>query len=163
MKTKILFALTLAVGVLGGSAVTSTAIAQDGVSPKVTGDDCIPPVPEIGYRPSLFECNGAAAILLRGHLRDSYSVVVRRGNHAQFNDRDPNNTGCALAECSPYKVQKKIELPEYRISCLGDSGYSDSFATVTRISVKFSAAVSDSLDPSQFQQYCIANTQQGFN
>ena len=33
---------------------------------RVHGEDCIPPIPAVGYRPSLYECNGAAAVLMRG-------------------------------------------------------------------------------------------------
>ena len=121
----------------------------------VTGSDCVAPIPEIGYRPSAYECNGNAAILMRGSMRNAYSVVVRF--NGQYNDRDPHNPSCATNRCSPYKVQKRIELPAYEVNCLGASGYSDYFKTVTRISVKFSAKVTNSRDPNQFQQYCLSN------
>ena len=100
-------------------------------------------------------------MLARGFVRSAYSIVVRR--IGQFNDRDPRNTGCATNRCSPYKTQQKIELPEYQVNCLGDSGFSDLFSEVTRISVKFTAAVNDSLDPSQFQQYCLAKKKSSLN
>ncbi len=51
---------------------------------KVRGESCNPVVPPtVGYRPSAYECNGAAAVLLAGDLRDNYSVVVRR--NGKFN------------------------------------------------------------------------------
>ena len=127
----------------------------------VTGTDCVPPVPEVGYRSSLYECNGNAAIILRGSFRNAYSVVVRR--IGQYNDRDPNNTSCGTNRCSPYKTQKRIELSEYEVNCLGASGHSPEYAEVTRISVKFTPGVTNSSDPNQFQQYCIANTTKDFN
>ena len=127
----------------------------------VNGERCIDPIPQVGYRPSLFECNGNAAILLRGNLRNAYSVVVRR--LGQFNDRDPNNPGCGTNRCSPYKVQKRIELSEYQVNCLGASGYSSEFDGVTRISIKFAPAVSDPTDPSQFEQYCLVNKKGDLN
>ena len=127
----------------------------------VTGNDCVPLVPEIGYRPSLFECNGNAAILMRGDMRKAYSVVLRWVG--AYNDRDPNNVSCATNRCSPFKVQKRIELPEYQVNCLGASGYSDYLRMATRISVKFTAAVTNSLDPSQFQQYCLDTKTKSLN
>lgn len=119
----------------------------------VNGENCIPPTPDVGYRPSTFECNGNAAVLFRNGLRNNYSVVVRA--NGQFNDRDPANPSCGTNRCSPYKTQKRIELPEYQVNCLGDSGYSGNFTRVKRISVKFTASVTNPRDAGQFQQYCL--------
>ena len=152
MKTIILRVIQLSVF---SFMITSAAYA-------VSGDGCVPATPDIGYRPSLFECNGNAAVILRNGFRDAYSVVVRRFN-AQYNDRDPDNTGCSTNECSPYKTQEIQEYPEYQVRCLGGSGYSDKYTTVTRISVKFTAVVTNSRDTSQFQQYCIPNVESPFN
>ena len=128
----------------------------------VTGEACHEDVPsQIGYRPSLFECNGNAAILLRGSYRNAYSVVVRR--NGQFNDRDPNNTSCATNQCSPYKVQKKIELPEYQVNCLGGSGFSDQYQDVRRISIKFRADVTNGKDETQFNQWCLHDKKSNLN
>ena len=127
----------------------------------VNGERCVPATSDVGYRPSLFECNGNAAILLRGKLRNNYSVVVR--TIGQFNDRDPKNPSCGTNRCSPYKTQKRIELPEYQVNCLGDSGFSDYFNTVTRISIKFTALVSNPTDSSQFEQYCLDDKQSALN
>ncbi|MBX7138962.1 MAG: hypothetical protein K1X83_13385 [Oligoflexia bacterium] len=127
----------------------------------VSGEGCVAAPPQVGYRPSLFECNGNAAVLFRGSFRNAYSVVLRA--RGQYNDRDPNNTGCATNRCSPYKTQKRIELPEYQVNCLGDNGYSDFFARTTRISVKFQAEVTNSSDPSQFQQYCLEDKTAALN
>ena len=128
----------------------------------VTGDQCVPAPSGIGYRPSLFECNGNAAVLLRGNYRNAYSVVVRRFS-AAFNDRDPDNTGCGTARCSPYKTQETQEYPDVQVRCLGDNGFSAKFATVTRISIKYTADVQNSLDTSQFQQYCIPDVGASLN
>ena len=154
MKKAIIFATSVLafVGILEASSNLSFA---------VTGNDCVPPVPQVGYRPSLFECNGNAAILLRGSFRNAYSVVLRRTG--QYNDRDPNNTSCGTNECSPFKTQKRIELPEYEVNCLGSSGFSDVYQPVTRISIKFTASITNSLDPSQFQQYCLSNKKANLN
>ena len=142
--------------------VLSIIVVSSGTAQAVTGEACISPVPpEIGYRPSLFECNGNAAILLRGSYRNAYSVVVRR--NGQFNDRDPNNTSCSSARCSPYKVQKKIELPEYQVNCLGGSGYSDQYIDVKRISIKFRADVTNGKDETQFNQWCLDDKHSNLN
>ncbi len=128
---------------------------------KVRGEDCLQPITQVGYRPSVFECNGAAAVLLRENQRNNYSVVVRR--NGEFNDRDPNNPTCGTNECSPYKTQKKMELPEYQVNCMGDSGYSASYDPVLRLSIKFIALVTNANDPNQFEQYCINNVEASFN
>lgn len=147
-KTAILFAL-LSCCIVGAQANA------------VNGERCIPMTSEVGYRPSLYECNGNAAVLFRGSLRNNYSVVVRR--NGQFNDRDPNNPTCGTNRCSPYKTQKRMELPEYQVNCLGDSGYSDYFKEVLRISVKFSALVTNAADPRQFEQFCIPDVKASYN
>lgn len=128
---------------------------------RVRGENCIAPTAEVGYRPSVFECNGTAAILLRGSRRNNYSVVVRR--NGEFNDRDPANPTCGTNRCSPYKTQKTIELPSQQINCLGDSGFSALYDTVLRMSIKFTALVTNANDPQQFEQYCIANPEASFN
>lgn len=126
------------------------------------GEKCERNVPsDIGYRPSLFECNGNAAILFRGRFRSAYSVVLRR-NGAK-NDRDRFNPECALASCSPFKVQKKIELPDQRVLCLGDNGFGVELGLANRVSIKFTASVTDSSDPSQFVQYCLLNPRASLN
>ncbi len=130
---------------------------------KVTGDNCLPMPSDVGYRPSLFECNGAAAVLTRGSQRNNYSIVVRRGPNIQYNDRDPNNTSCGTNRCSPYKTQRRIELPEFQVNCLGDSGFSPTFDTVQRVSIKYTAAVTNAQDSRQFQQYCLTDKKKSIN
>jgi|GEM_PF-6864721 len=152
---------TLSIFAGAGLALALTFGQNITPSYAVSGSLCVPPVPEIGYRPSVLECNGNAAILLRGDYRNAYSVVVRR--NGQYNDRDPNNTSCATNRCSPYKVQKRIQLPEYEVNCLGASGYSAYFDSVTRISIKFTPGVTDSSDTSQFQQYCLSDKKSDMN
>lgn len=134
--------------------VTETFATTEDSSLRINGERCNPNIPStLAYRPSLFECNGNAAVLLAGSLRNNYSVVVRR--NGQFNDRDPLNPSCGTNRCSPYKTQKRIELPEYQSNCLGASGFSDYFADVQRISIKFTALVTNPTDTSQFEQYCL--------
>ncbi len=135
------------------AGVATKAVSTARLETKVRGSNCVPAPPEIGYRPSVYECNGNAAILLRGTYRSAYSVVVRR--NGQFNDRDPANPSCGTNRCSPFKVQKRIELPEYQVNCLGETGFSANYAEVTRISVKFTALITNADDESQFQQYCL--------
>lgn len=127
----------------------------------VNGENCVPATSQVAYRPSLFECNGNAAVLLQGSLRNNYSVVLRA--NGQFNDRDPANPSCGTNRCSPYKTQKRIELPAFQVNCLGDSGYSANIARANRISVKFTAAVTNASDPSQFQQYCLGDVTRDMN
>jgi hypothetical protein len=121
------------------------------------GEKCENVVPnDIGYRASLFECNGNAAILFRNNFRNVYSVVLRRNGAG--NDRDPHNLGCSSARCSPYKVQKRIELPDQEVNCLGETGFGPNLALANRISIKFTAKITNAADPSQFRQYCLPDT-----
>lgn len=137
--------------------VADAASTDFGGGQKIRGENCNPDVPTtVGYRPSSFECNGGAAVLLSDNQRNNYSVVVRR--NGAFNDRDPNNPSCGTNECSPYKTQKIIELPEYQVNCLGDSGFSSTYNGVNRISIKYFAQIADANDPSQFEQYCLTST-----
>lgn len=129
---------------------------------RVRGENCNPNVPtSVGFRASCFECNGNAAVLLSAEIRKNHSVVVRRDG--QFNDRDPANPSCDTNRCSPYKTQKRLELPAYQVNCLGDSGFSANFALVNRISIKFVASVTDANDTRQFEQYCLASTTEPSN
>ena len=141
--------------------LTTIFLLMTQTSFAINGERCVPPTSDVGYRPSLFECNGNAAVLLRGTLRNNYSVVVR--TIGQFNDRDPNNPSCGSNRCSPFKTQKRIELPEYQVNCLGDNGFSDYFTRVTRISIKFTALVTNPNDSSQFEQYCLDDRQNPLN
>jgi len=121
---------------------------------KVHGEDCNPNVPsEVGYRPSLFECNGNAAVLMGGSQRNNFSVVLRRNGGA--NDRDPANPGCGTNRCSPYKTQKVMELTDFQVNCLGETGYGPNIAQANRISIKYVGAVSNPTDTRQFEQYCL--------
>ena len=129
---------------------------------KVRGEACNSNISSnVGYRPSLFECNGCAAVLMSGSFRSNYSVVVRRDG--QYNDRDPNNPTCGTNACSPYKTQKRIELPAYQVNCLGDSGFSPDYVPVNRISIKFGGLVTNPNDANQFEQFCLANTRESLN
>jgi hypothetical protein len=129
---------------------------------KVRGENCNANIPtDVGFRPSLFECNGNSAVLLRGGQRNNFSVVVRR--NGQFNDRDPANPTCGTNRCSPFKTQKRIELPAYQVNCLGGSGFSDNYAGVQRISIKYTALITNANDTNQFEQYCLTDTTKFLN
>lgn len=142
--------------------IPELANSQATVSEKVRGENCNPNIPaEVGYRPSLFECNGNAAVLLRGSLRNNYSVVVRK--NGEFNDRDPQNPNCGTNRCSPFKTQKRIELPEYQVNCLGETGFSANYQEVNRISIKFQALITNANDPRQFEQYCLTSRTTNLN
>jgi len=133
------------------------AVVSADVVEKVRGDECNPNIPQtLGYRPSLFECNGNSALLLSGSLRNNYSIVFRRDG--QFNDRDPKNPTCGSNRCSPFKTQKRIELPDYQVNCMGDTGFSANYSQVIKLSIKFSAAITNANDTSQFEQYCFTRT-----
>ena len=137
-------------------------LEADGLDPRVRGENCNPNVPPtVHFRPSLFECNGNSAVLLEGSLRNNYSVVVRRDG--QYNDRDPNNPTCGTNRCSPYKTQKRMELTQYQVNCLGDSGFSAYYQPVNRISIKFTASVTNANDTRQFEQYCLPSTTTSLN
>lgn len=135
---------------------------DDTMHERIRGEACNANVPPtVGYRPSLFECNGNAAVLLTGNQRNNYSVVVRR--NGQFNDRDPNNPSCGTNRCSPFKTQKRIELAEHQVNCLGGSGFSAQYSEVQRISIKYTAQVLNPNDVTQFEQYCLGDKQASFN
>jgi hypothetical protein len=128
-------------------------------SSKVSGERCIPPTDDLYYRPSAFECNGNAFVgMISDRFRRAFSVVLRANGFR--NDRDPNNPECGLAECSPYKTQKVIELPQHQIRCLGDNGFTALMRRAQRISIKFIAALTeaDKQDTLKFEQYCLADT-----
>ncbi len=149
-----------------GSPKFSSDLGAEPESPveKVRGENCVPPTSDLLYRPSAFECNGAAWVgLITPRFRAAYSVVLRANGFR--NDRDPNNPECGLASCSPYKTQKTIELPEYQVRCLGSNGYDAVMRRAKRISIKFTAALeeSDKLNPLKFEQYCLDNTGQPLN
>jgi hypothetical protein len=156
-----LLSAVMTVGTLLASSSPAFSTTEESEIARVRGENCIPPISSVGYRPSLYECNGNAAVLLRGSLRNNYSVVVR--TNGQGNDRDPLNPGCGTNRCSPYKTQKRIELPDYQVNCLGASGYSDYYVGVKRISIKFTAKVTNANDPSQFEQYCLDNKRADLN
>lgn len=140
---------------------TASSISKEAEVEKVNGERCNPMVPkEVGYRPSQFECDGDSAILLSGGQRSAFSVVVR--TLGTFNDRDPANPSCATNVCSPFKTQSTIDLPAFKVFCLGGSGFSSNFSKVTRISIKYSATVTDPMDTKQFEQYCL-NTKQNLH
>ncbi len=149
-----------------GTATNVTAPAAAGkdeeeFDAKVSGENCVPPIPQVGFRPSLYQCFGNAAVLARDFVRGNYSIVLRR--NGEFNDRDPQNTGCGASSCSPYKTQQKIELPEYQVNCMGETGFGPKLSLARRISVKFTAQIENKNDPRQFEQYCLNSTTTNLN
>lgn len=133
---------------------TTLRSLQDTETLRASESVCNPNVPQdVHYRPSLFECSGNAAVLMSGNQRHNYSIVLRR--NGQANDRDPKNIGCSDARCSPYKTQRKMEIPAYQVNCLGDNGFSEYFTLPNRISIKYTAKITNVNDPHQFEQYCL--------
>lgn len=151
---------TAVIGELGRSSIVPNASGEPGPAfERVSGERCVPPTSDLLYRPSAFECNGAAWVgMITPRFRAAYSVVLRANGFR--NDRDPNNPECSLASCSPYKTQKIIELPEYQVRCLGSNGYDSIMRRARRISIKFTASLTepDKQDPFKFEQYCLADT-----
>jgi hypothetical protein len=145
-----------------GTATVGSQQNREGLNnqtPRVSGERCVPPTDDLFYRPSAFECNGNAFVgMITDRFRRAYSVVLRANGFR--NDRDPNNPECGLAECSPYKTQKVIELPQHQIRCLGDNGFTALMRRAQRISIKFIATLTeaDKQDPLKFEQYCLADT-----
>lgn len=145
-----------------GTASEVVVAAPNALETKISGENCNPNIPStVAYRPSAFECNGNSAILMGANQRNNHSVVVRR--NGQFNDRDPNNPTCSTNRCSPYKTQKRIELPQYQVNCLGASGFSPEFSSVLRMSIKYTAQITNKNDTGQFEQYCLNNVQADLN
>ena len=142
-----------------GTASPNQTKSSEQLFPRVSGENCVPPTDDLFYRPSAFECNGNAFVgMISDRFRDAFSVVLRANGFR--NDRDPDNPECGLAECSPYKTQKIVQLPQHQIRCLGDNGFSAKMRRAQRISIKFIPVPSeaDKQDPLKFEQYCLADT-----
>lgn len=98
----------------------------------------------LSYSPSLEACDGKAAVILFGPLRNSFSAVVRDCNN---NDRDPCHSGptsCATNASSPFKAIKIVRGKVSRndrqydatIHCMRERGDSEVYKLVRRITVK---------------------------
>lgn len=119
----------------------------------------------VRYRPAVAECNGKAAAILSGRLLDSFSIVVR---DSQNRDRWPEagsgyggcNASLASSEnppnsCSAFKVQDKFLIADgsARVYCFGESGYSDLFRDVVRLTVKLNDVPGSNDD--DIERYCL--------
>lgn len=106
---------------------------------------CTNAFPEgLSYSPSVEACDGKAAVILFGPLRNSFSAVVRDCNN---NDRDPCHSGeksCATNASSPFKAVKIVRGKVLRndrqydatIHCMRERGDSEVYKLVRRITVK---------------------------
>jgi hypothetical protein len=127
----------------------------------------------VQYRPSVKECDGAAAVVLSGKKYMAiYSVVVRD----YFNrDRWPEDgaNGCTpyethvlgLNKCSVFKVQQILavenEVRDAEVHCLGASGYSSLFTRVRRMTAKFRDIPGSNKDP--LARWCLAGPAKPLN
>lgn len=129
------------------SIAFSLAIAYSIVSSHVAlaFAPCSNAFPEgLSYSPSVEACDGKAAIILFGPLRNSFSAVVRDCNN---NDRDPCHSGptsCGTNVSSPFKAVKLVRAKVSRegkqydatIHCMRERGDSEVYKLVRRITVK---------------------------
>lgn len=116
---------------------------------------------EMQYRPAVVECNGNAGIALTGKYAGVFSAVVRDSdNRDRFPLPGSGYGGCSyeLANgenppnyCSAFKAQSSLRIGSGRdkgkLYCLGASGYSSTFARVTRVTAKLSDVPGSSSDP----------------
>jgi hypothetical protein len=107
-----------------------------------------------GYRPSMKACNGKAAILLKGNLINSFSVVVR--DHLG-RDRIPDES-CEVNSCSIAKTQKTIYTRGVRIACLGASGRVFKKYKIRRATIKL-----NDTPPKKILRYCIKDPTESVN
>ena len=114
----------------------------------------------IAYLPKVSECGNTAAIAAWGDYYNLFSVVVRDCNNG---DRDPCHGGtnsCGTNQSSPFKVQKILTAKlKYRsrtlngkVHCLKESGLSEVYKLVRRITVKLKNPVTS---PSDVVKICL--------
>lgn len=108
----------------------------------------------VAYLPNPSECGGKAAIVLWGKYTNSFSAVARDCNN---NDRDPCHTeanSCGTNQSSPFKAQKILSVKlrysgrKYagKVHCLKESGDSEVYKLVRRITIKVTNPVRSSAD-----------------
>lgn len=117
---------------------------------------CWPQVPKtVSYLPRARVCGNNAAIVLRGNLLRSFSVVMRDFENS---DRVPDPE-CDQNFCSVFKTQKTIyrvlKGVKERVSCLGAPGKSDLFKNAARITVKVSDVPNPITGLKDLRRYCI--------
>jgi hypothetical protein len=151
-----------------------------GGTPKCGGEGgfkrCLCPedVPAgIVYRPAVTECNGDAAAILFGEYEDIFSIVVRdTQNRDRWPEAGSGYGGCSadLANsssppnrCSAFKVQDKFATPDGNatVHCFGESGYSEIFSDVSRLTIKFDDDPFSSDDT--IGRYCISGPEEPLN
>ena len=109
---------------------------------------------ELVYLPKVSQCGGTAAVAVWGKLYNSFSIVVRDCNN---NDRDPchkNETSCGTNQSSPFKAQKILTARlsyrkksyQAKVHCLKESGFSEVYKLVRRLTVKITNPVRSSKD-----------------
>lgn len=117
---------------------------------------------EVAYRPKERVCRGNAAVILRGSLIRSFSVVVRDRNNS---DRWPD-LSCEQNYCSVFKTQKVIYRKKKgvreRVNCLGAPGKHRLFKNVQRITVKVSD-IPNKNGIKDLRRYCIRSPKKKLN
>ena len=132
----------------------------------------------VSYRPSEERCgkstypgdkkNYNAAVLLRGNMKSSFSTVVRDYLN---NDRSPYEPAlcsyeeyeAGLTKCSRWKGQYKFADGKETVLCLGASGYSTVFKTITRITIKISNYVDPITGEKPLARLCLRKPWQPLN
>lgn len=115
---------------------------------------CWQQVPKtVQYRPAHKQCNGNAAVILKGKYARAFSVVVRDKDNR---DRwpDPN---CESNKCSVFKVQKRVG----NVHCLGAPGRSPLFKNVVRITIKLKDVPGSNTDP--LERMCLQSPTKKLN
>ena len=150
MKIGILFVLLLLVASPAHAAVKMCQ------GKRFTPCVCWQDVPTyVSYRPSERVCrNSNAAVILRGPMYRSFSVVVR---DTENSDRFPDSS-CSQNYCIVFKTQKIVYRTRAgvreRVNCLGARGTSGLFKKVVRITVKVSD-IPDKNGQKDLRRYCL--------
>ncbi len=120
---------------------------------------------DIQYRPSVKECNGAAAAILSGKYQKIFSVVLRDGENRDRYPTPPTNfNGCSSSQslrgesrCSAFKTQDSFTIGRGRekrtVYCFGASGYSKLLENVVRITAKLRDVPGSNKDP--LERWCL--------
>ncbi len=134
-----------------------TRFEYDGVG-SVGGNDeepefnCDTAPTTVQYRPELEECGGNAAVILSGSFQGAFSVQLRLPDGGDRLDED-----CALANCTPYKVQRYIDGAGTKTACFGAPGNANVMNNVHHTSIKMAG---DDSDPDRF---CIPDMRVAVN
>ncbi|MCC6933342.1 MAG: hypothetical protein IT292_08830 [Deltaproteobacteria bacterium] len=118
------------VGSAGGSSSEEVAYACDTMPGTVS------------YSPQSEQCGGNAAVTLSGDFAGAFSVQLRLPDGG-----DRLDEGCALASCSPYKVQNYIDGSGTKTACFGAPGNANLMVPIVHTSIKMAG---DDSDPDRF-------------